>query len=493
MTTGGGIVVSVKEDLIKIVGSTNVIDEAEKLQWYAQDHSLEKSARASYVVQPQTPVEIQEIIKLANREKLPVYPCSSGIHFHGNAIPRMGGLIIDLRRMNKIKRINTRDKVVMIEPGVTWGQLQKELKKEGYFCLNPLLPHPLKSALTSHLEREKMLIPKYEYSDNLLTTEVILPNGELFRTGSASVIGYPDKSIASGVQPEGPGADWWRLLQGAQGTMGILTWANVKIELIPPISKTFFIPFEKVENATRFMYSVQHRMIGNECLLLNRVNLAAVLAEKWPGDFMEMQKSLAQWTVILVVAGGKRFSEERIVYEEEALQKIAVEQYVSALPTTLPGLTGVEKLFPELLRNCWPESKPYWKFAPKGASQDIFFITVMNKATDYSRLIEETAAGYGFIPSEIGYYLQPVERGRVCHFEANVFYNPENALEIRRMKDFYTDVTRKLFKADAFFSQPYGEVAKLVYDKAANYTMAIKKLKGWLDPNNIMAPERLSF
>ena len=129
----------------------------------------------------------------------------------------------------------------MVEPGVTWGQLQKELAEKGFFALNPLLPHPLKSVLTSHLEREKMLIPKYEYSDNFLTTEVILPSGELFRTGSASVKGYPDTSIATGVHPEGPGVDWWRVLQGAQGTMGILTWANVKIEYKPKIDKTFFI------------------------------------------------------------------------------------------------------------------------------------------------------------------------------------------------------------------------------------------------------------
>jgi hypothetical protein len=485
--------VSVKEDLMHMVGAENVFDESEKLEWYAKDHSLETPVKPSYVVEPQNAAEIQEIVKLANRIKLPLYPCSSGIHFYGNAIPRMGGLIVDLRRMNKIKRINTRDRIVMVEPGVTWGQLQNELGKEGFFALNPLLPHPLKSVLTSHLEREKMLIPKYEYSDNLLTTEVVLPNGELFRTGSASVMGYPDKSIATGVHPEGPGADWWRLFQGAQGTMGILTWANVKIELIPPVSKTFFIPFEKVEEATRFMYSVQHRMMGNECLLLNKINLAIILGEKQPGNFLTLQKVLPVWTVILILAGGKRFSEERIAYEEEALKTIAVEQFVPALPTSIIGLTGIEKQFPELLRNCWPQEKPYWKFASKGASQDVFFITVMSKAAEYRQLIENVAATYGYPSNEIGYYLQPVERGRVCRFEANFFFSPDNPEEVRKIKALYSEVIKKLFKAEAFFSQPYGEVAAMVYDKAANYTMAIKKIKAWLDPNNIMAPERLSF
>jgi FAD/FMN-containing dehydrogenase len=485
--------VSIKEELKLIVGAEYVFDNAEKLEWYAKDHSLEKPITPSYVAQPHSAEEVQGIVKLANRTKLPVYPCSSGIHFFGNSIPKMGGLVIDLRRMNKIKRINTRDRIAMVEPGVTWSQLQKELGKECFFALNPLLPHPEKSVLTSHLEREKMLIPKYEYSDNLLTTEVVLPNGELFRTGSASVMGYPEKSIATGVHPEGPGADWWRLFQGAQGTMGILTWANVKIELIPPVSKTFFIPFKKVEEATRFIYSVQHHMMGNECLLLNKVNLAAILGDKWPEDFQNLQKTLPPWTVILVLAGGKRLSEERIAYEEEALKKIAIEQFIPVLPTSLEGIFGAEKQFPELLRNSWPQEKPYWKFASKGASQDVFFITVMSKAGEYCQLIENVAAKYGYPSNEIGYYLQPVERGRVCHFEANFFYCPDGSEEVRKIKELHSEVTRKLFKAEAFFSQPYGELAAMVFDKAGNYAMAIKKIKTWLDPNNIMAPERLNF
>jgi len=485
--------VSIREDLVHIVGPENVIDEADQLKSYAHDYSLEKPAQPSYIALPKDVTEIQDLMKLANKNKLPVYPCSSGIHFYGNTLPRMGGLIIDLKRMNQIKRINLRDRIVMIEPGVTWGQLQKELDKEGFYCPNPLLPHPLKSVLTSHLEREKMLVPKFEYSDNLLTTEVVLPNGELFRTGSASVVGYPDTSIATGVHPQGPGVDWWRVLQGAQGTMGILTWANVKIEYKPRIDKTFFIPFDHVEEATRFIYKVQHRMIGNECVLLDRINLVAILAEKWPDDFIRISKMLSPWTLILNLAGGKRFPEERIAYEEEALNSLAVEQYIGDLPTTIPGITGVEKQFPEMFRNCWPSDKTYWKFAWKGASLDVFFLTVMNKAGELQQLINLIASKYDFSKDEIGYYIQPVERGRVCHFEANVFYKREDPEETDKMKALHSELLKGLFKADAFFSRPYGKAADMVYDKAANYKMAIKKVKEMFDPENIMAPERLSF
>jgi FAD/FMN-containing dehydrogenase len=406
----------------------------------------------------------------------------------------MGGIVLDLRRMDRILEVDLYNKMVRVEPGVTWGQLQAEVAKHKMMGLCPLLPHPLKSVLTSHLEREPMLIPKFEYAGSLVTLEVVFADGQAFRTGSACVPGFPDKSMAEGVNPGGPGYltyNW--LIQGAQGTMGVVTWAKLKMAPRPQIDRTFFIPFDNLEDAVRLVYNVQRRMIGEECLILNSVNLATILAKKWPADFTHLIKVLPPWMVILVSGGGWRRLEEKIEYEEEGLREAAAELHIPALPTSLPGLPGLEKELPGMLRTAWPEKKTYWKFARKGACQDVFFDTTLDRTPEFVRAMNQAAAGKGYCLDDIGYYIQPLEYGRACHFECNFPYNPEAPDEVAMMRDLYAGAAETAMSMGGYFSRPYGVVADMVYEKAAGYTIALKKVKQLLDPRNIMSPGRLCF
>jgi FAD/FMN-containing dehydrogenase len=486
--------VQIKEDLAKIIGAENVSDDPEALLSYSRDCSLNKPGIPNYIARPKNTDEVQRVVKLAGEYGIPVIPCSSGIHFYGNTIPNLGGIVLDLRRMNRILDVDLPNKMVRVEPGVTWGQLQAEVAKHKMMGLCPLLPHPLKSVLTSHLEREPMLIPKFEYAGSLVTLEVVYPNGEVFRTGSACVPGFPDKSMAEGVNPGGPGYltySW--LVQGAQGTMGVVTWAKVKMAPRPKIDKTFFIPFENLEDAVQLVYNVQRRMIGEECLILNDINLAAILAKKWPQDFNNLKKILSPWTVILVSGGGWRRPEEKIEYEEDGLREAAAELHIPRLPTSLPGLPGLEKELPGMLRTAWPEKKTYWKFARKGACQDIFFQTTLNRSSEFVQVIRQVAAKHGYCLDDIGFYMQPMEYGRACHFEGNFSYDPNNPDDVLMMGNLYAEAAETVIDMGGFFTRPYGTVADMVFERATSYTVALKKVKQLLDPKNIMSPGRLCF
>jgi len=485
---------AVKEELTGIAGAENVFDDEARLKLYSRDHSLSEPSMPDYVVQPKNADEVQRVIQLANENKLPVVPLSSGIHFHGNTIPVQDGLVLDLSRMDRILAIDERNRMVRIEPGVTWGQLQSELEKHDLMALSPLLPHPLKSALTSHLEREPILIPKFEYTDNLVTMEVVMPDGELYRTGSTCVPGFPDKSLADGVNPSGPdNVMWSRLLQGSQGTLGVVTWAQVKTEYRPKVNKTFFIPFNNLKDAVAFIATAQRRLIGEECLLLNNTNLAAILAERWPEDFDTLRETLPPWTLIMVLGGGKRFPEEKIEYEEEALREVAAELSIMELPTMVPGLPGVETEMPEILRSVWPGARNYWKFNYKGSCQDIFFHTVMNKAPSFSQAIGEVAANHDYPVTDIGFYVQPMVYGGACHFEANFYYNPENVEEVDKIKSIFTETAEVALDRGGFFTRPYGPIADMVYSRTTDYTAMLRKVKKLLDPNNVLSPGRLCF
>jgi hypothetical protein len=208
---------------------------------------------------------------------------------------------------------------------VTYGQLIPELKRDGLKLNIPLLPRAAKSVLASRLEREPNLIPKYQYDyiDPLLTLEAVYGTGDVLRTGSASGPGSLETLKADKVNPWGPGSiDYFRFLSGAQGTMGLVTWATTKTEVLPSLQKIHFIPIKDVNNLTAPMTRLLRQRVVDECLALNNINLAAMLAEKWPEDFKELRASLPPWTIIVCIAGYKRRPEERVAIQEKYLKNI---------------------------------------------------------------------------------------------------------------------------------------------------------------------------
>jgi FAD/FMN-containing dehydrogenase len=491
---GGDQTMSVREGLLELVGPKSFSDDPEVLQAYSADFSLVPPGAPNYVVKVKKTEEVQKVIEFANANSIPVVPVSSGAHFYGTTIPREGGIVLDLTAMNNVLEIDDSNKRVRIEVGVTWEQLTSELAKKGFRIVMPLLPHPLRSVVTDYLEREVPTNTVYDYGEPLQSMEVVWPTGEVFRTGSASVTGYPD-SPSKGGNPSGPGLDFYRLLQGAQGTMGVVTWANLKIEYQPKIDKILFAPVRDLNHALEFLYRILRVRIGQECLLLNSVNLATVIADDWSRDFEKLRGSLPPWTLILVMSGFQRRPEEKLEYEENALGEILRNEFPEIhLADHLPGFPGLGKKLLPMLRKPWPEQTTYWKQRPKGACQSLFFITKPSWASRFVGKVEELAAKHGYPVADIGVYLQPIEHNRACHLEFNFFYDPASDSEVERVSALYGEAVKVLLGEGALFTRPYGEeLAELVYERAADYTMTLRRVKSIFDPNKIMNPGKLCF
>jgi FAD/FMN-containing dehydrogenase len=482
---------SIREELLEIVGPDNYSDDATALEAYSKDFSLVPAGMPNYVVKPAGSEEISRIINLANEKLVPVVPVSSGVHFNGAAIPRQGGIILDLTRMDKILEVDGLNRRVRIEVGVTWEKLTRELDKKGFRMIMPLLPHPQRAVVTDYLEREVPTNTVYDYGEPLQSMEVVWPTGEIFRTGSASVTGYPD-SPSKGGNPAGPGIDFYRFIQGAQGTMGVVTWANLKIEYQPKIDKVLFAPVSDLAYAIEFLYRVLKQRIGQECLLLNNIDLAAIIAGDAPGDIEKLRAVLPPWTLIMVISGMQRRPEEKIQYEEEFLGEVLRNEYTEiALDDRLPGVSGLGRKMLPLLREPWPAGMTYWKDRYRGACQSLFFITKPVLAPWFIDRMAEVAAGYDYPVSDIGVYLQPIEHNRACRLEFNLFYEPDSGEEV--IRSLYHEAARVLLDEGALFTRPYGELATMVYERAGGYTAALKRVKKVFDPNNIMNPGNLCF
>ncbi|OGL45928.1 MAG: hypothetical protein A2149_01225 [Candidatus Schekmanbacteria bacterium RBG_16_38_11] len=479
-----------KKNLSDITGVKNVFDDNETLAKYSKDKSLEQPRKPTFVIYPNSTEEIQKIVKLANQEKIPVIPSSSGVHFYGATIPLEGGIVIDLKVWKKIFKIDPRNRAVRIQPGVTYGELQSELEKNGLRALIPLLPHKEKSVVTAHLEGEPMTITEFNYSEPLYTCEIVLPKGDIFRTGSASSA-PPEVSASDLVGPWGPGFDWNRLYCRSQGTLGIITWANIMAEPLPTVQKIFFTPSKDLNSLISFTYGIQHRWLGYECFVLNRANLASILAEDKVAGYAELKKKLPSFIMVHCIAGTKRLPEEKVAWQEQDVMDEAQAQGVYP-QTTIPEAPHAKKFFEEHLRRPWPKDI-YWKDIPKGASADIFFITTLNRVPGFIKTINEVAECFEYPISDIGIYIQPIENGRAVHLEFNLPYDPNSGTEKELINKLHFEASQRLLDLGGVFTRAYGKWAYMVNNRNAIASKTAKTVKDFLDPNNIMNPGKLGF
>ena len=168
---------SLNSECKNIVGNEWVTDDIQILNHYSHDQSFVPPSQPELVTFPKSVEEVEGIVKLANRTNTPIVPFSSGLNFHGAAVPERGGMIVNLSQMNTILAIDEDNWFVVLEPGVTYEQLQNELNKKQLRTMVPLGVPPQRTVLSSVLERDPALAAaSFEYGNDLmLDTEVILP------------------------------------------------------------------------------------------------------------------------------------------------------------------------------------------------------------------------------------------------------------------------------------------------------------------------------
>jgi hypothetical protein len=484
-----------QEELKKVVGAGNLSSEPVVLNEYSSDMSFVNQVRPAFVIKPKKAKDVQRIIKFANKTHTPLVPVSSGApHFRGDTVPCNGGsIVVDLKQMKKVIFVDRPRRVAMIEPGVTFKELIPLAKKEGLRLNMPLLPRESKSVIGSMLEREPVLMPGYQWdiSDPLACLGLCFGNGEEFRTGQAAGPGTVEEQWkVGGVQkaPYGPGtASLHRLIQGSQGTMGIVTWASLRCELLPSVEAPFLIgssDFEKLLELSHWL--VRLRMV-TECFILNNTSLAAVFVKK-ARDYQNIKDSLPAYILFYTLAGYDYFPEERISSNITDITKIT--QRLGLEPVKSVGTVSANEMLKTVQQ---PSGEPFWKLRYKGACQDIFFLSIHQKLEGQIKVMKDMADEAAYPVSDLGIYIQPIAQGTGYYCEFNLFYDPENPIELNRVKDLSSKAIKNLMNKGAFFSRPYGDEAKIILNRDSATTNALHRLKKIFDPNNIMNPGKVCF
>jgi FAD/FMN-containing dehydrogenase len=485
-----------QESLVQILGSDRVSQDQAAIDAFAADISFVNAVKPRYVVKPQNSQEVQSLVKLANETGTPLVPVSSGPpHFRGDTVPGIGGaVIVDLSGMKKIIFVDRARRVAMVEPGVTFAELIPAVKKEGLRLNMPLLPRQSKSVVASMLEREPVVMPKYQWdmSDPLACTGLFFGSGDEFRTGQAAGPGTIEEQWAvGGLQkaPYGPGtASFHRVIQGAQGTMGIVTWASMRCEILPSVEEPFVAGSASLDALMEFASWLIRLRIVNECFILNNTNLAAMFAEKWPGDYQNRKAALPRWTLFYTVAGYEYLPEERVSSYIKDITDLS--QRLGVEPAKAVGNISANQIMKAVQK---PSGEPYWKLRGKGASQDIFFLTINDKLQTQIDTMNGLAEKAGYPASDLGIYIQPVVQGTGCHAEFTLFYDRDNSNEVDRAKNLSASATMNLMAKGAFFSRPYGENAGMILNRDSANVAVLNKFKKIFDPNSIMNPGKVCF
>ncbi|MFX1235936.1 MAG: FAD-binding oxidoreductase [Promethearchaeota archaeon] len=236
--------------LNEIVGSKNV--SADEIDLLAYSTALLISLNWSLqgkipglpdlIVWPENKFQISEILKLANTEKIPVIPYGEGSGAVGGTIPLQGGIILDMKKFNKILNINDKNLTVTAESGINGMNLERYLNAKGYTCGH--IPQSLyMSSLGGWIAHKAagQFSTKYgKIEDIVLGMEMILPQGE--------IINFKPIVRAS----TGPQLD--KFFIGNEGTLGIVTEATLKIWPYPEARALISYVFPSIEdsfNATR--------------------------------------------------------------------------------------------------------------------------------------------------------------------------------------------------------------------------------------------------
>lgn len=477
-----------------IVGEDRFSTDQDFLLKYGRGEGLVPDGKASCVIYPRDSEDIRGIVRLANAKGFNLVPRSSAVPgTYGGAVPSGEGVVVDLSEMKEIVRLDRRNKVALIEPGVTFGELQAAAASEGLKVLMPLVPRATKSVLASYLEREPITIPKYHWdmTDPLLCIEVVFGTGDTFRTGGAAGPGTLEEQWKSGAaqkNPLGPAhTDFAKLVQGSQGTMGIVSWASVKLELLPRSRRLFFIQARDLAELQGFTYRALRLRLGDEFLVLNSFNLASMLRENREriGALMEKQ---SPWTLVFCVAGYEYFPQERAAFQESDIRDVAKQ---SGLEVTeeVPGASSEAMM--RLLDGT--AEGTCWKSRYLGGHRDIFFLTTLDRAPGFIEVMNGSLESCGYHSEEMGIYIQPIQHGRACHLEFNLPFDPDDREGREKIDSLFLKASAELMDAGAFFSRPYGPWAEMAYARCPDSVEALNKVKGIVDPNGIMNRGKLCF
>ncbi len=219
------------------VGPDGLITGKSQLQTYECDGLTNFRVLPDAVVLPRTTEQVQAVVRLCARDRIPFVSRGAGTGLSGGALPAPGGIVISLARMNRILAVDVANRQVVVEPGVINAHVTQRVAPYGYFYA----PDPSSQSVCTiggNVAENSggAHCLKYGFTTtHVLALEVVLPSGDLVQLGAPTL--------------DAPGYDLPGVFVGSEGTLGVTTKITLRIVKRPEVVQTLLAAFDSIELA----------------------------------------------------------------------------------------------------------------------------------------------------------------------------------------------------------------------------------------------------
>ncbi|MCJ7833277.1 MAG: FAD-binding protein [Deltaproteobacteria bacterium] len=447
--------------LEKIVGPQYITDRDTDRQSYAYD-ATQIQAWPDGVVFPGTTQEISEILKLANSYQFPVVPRGAGSGMSGGSVPIRGGVVLVLLRMNRIKTIDTNNFLAVVEPGVITRDLQQAVEAKGLFYPpDPSSSHF--STLGGNLAECSGGGSAVKYGvtrDYVLGLEVVLPSGEILKTGvqtAKGVVGY----------------DLTRLMVGSEGTLGIITKMALKLIPMPEARKTILAFFDRMTLAAQTVVEIFRAGILPSTLeFMDHSSIACV------EEFLHLGLPTQAQALLLIEVDGDH---EAVARQGETIQRICRQI----------GAMGVKKAAtPSEAEELWKArraiSPALFRLRPNKINEDI--VVPRDKIPEAIELFEGIGRRFELLVVSFGH----AGDGNI---HVNIMFDGNKSGEQEKAREALAEIFKTVLELGGTLSGEHGvgltKAPFLSLELDPVSLILMKKIKDLFDPNHILNPGKI--
>ena len=328
--------------LSSIVGEKNVIyADPEKMETYAHDEVADPSFAhmPDVVVKPTSAEEVSAIMRLANRELIPVTPRGAGSGLSGGAVPVYGGILLAMERMNRILEIDRDNLVAVVEPGVVTNAINEAIEEYGLFYAG--YPMSVETCFIGGNVAENAgggRAIKYGVTSRyILGLEVVLPTGEIVNLGGKRV-----KDVT--------GYNLIQLMVGSEGTLGVFTKVILKLLPLPTSKVDLLVLFKDVRSAMAMVPEIMTngRIVPTAIEFMDKLSVQTTC--RYLNEELPYEQAGA---MLLIEVDGSSEAQVEQEYEtigELCLENGAIEVYVADNYTTQERVWAVRRNIAEAFK-----------------------------------------------------------------------------------------------------------------------------------------------
>jgi len=447
--------ITILKDLEEIVGKEFVSNRSEDLYIYSQDPGASLPRPVDFVVMPNTPKEVQSILKLANQEKIPIVPMGGGLTLSGLVIPVKRGIVVDMKRMNKIIEINELSRFALIEAGVTIGQLLAYLNNNHPELQPPIPDAPPSATIAGNalIHGSGYLSQKFgDHGSMINGLEVVLPDGEVYKLGSCAVSDY--------WFTRGPIPDFIGMFTSSFGTLGIITKLSIKL-----------FPKHKMRNIV-FGLNKDPTLLPE---LISKITFTDVAEDILLG-IQDKPDWMKGYTFIIVYITGE--SEEELNEKTKILKKM----YRKAKSRYMKVPQRIESIFLE---------KPQFAagaadFRKGGGFEYVGTFIPLQLIPEMIEIGTKISIKHEIVPT-MGARL--IGQGHAAMFFISYSFNRSDPKDMKNARDALHETNKAALEIGGIPWKAELDGQQMILEKMdPNYKKLLKNIKNLLDPNGIMNP-----